>query len=244
MKTLIVGGIHGDELTGIQLANYFRSKYSKNIYSLLAHDAAVKRRKRYLETDLNRSFNTSLQVSIEEQIAKDIKNKIGSYNLILDFHNTNAKANDCCITTTFPNLMQVKVCSLLGFHNLVIMPPSGSLISINPKISMSIEISKESLGYYSRSFLVKRILNLEANLNQKQIKHVNIFKFEHRVYKSTVKRLGMDLSTLTNFRKLSVNQLRKLEILSSKDLFPIFIGNSYTDGLAFILVSKYNKAME
>ncbi len=59
----LVGGTHGNELTGISLVKKYEQNYhlikrdSFEILTLLANPQAIAAGKRYIDTDLNRSFN-------------------------------------------------------------------------------------------------------------------------------------------------------------------------------------------
>ncbi len=106
-KVSIVGGTHGNELTGIFLVK----KWLKNIESIsrpsfdtkliLANVEAIDACRRYIETDLNRCFsnellNSSQNNSLEERRAKEINTILGpkgsesASDIILDLHNTTA----------------------------------------------------------------------------------------------------------------------------------------------------------
>ncbi|MGB0494832.1 MAG: aspartoacylase [Kangiellaceae bacterium] len=85
---LLVGGTHGNELTGIHLVNHLKKthlqkKYPEfNLDFLLANEAARIENRRYIDVDLNRCFkvedlnNPNLK-SKEALLAKDINNKYG-----------------------------------------------------------------------------------------------------------------------------------------------------------------------
>lgn len=101
-KVLIVGGTHGNELTGVFLLNHWlkdKSDFSKYQFStefLLANPKAVNLGKRYVDKDLNRSFlgqniNIEQLESHEGSLAKQIYKKYGpksesGVNFIIDMH--------------------------------------------------------------------------------------------------------------------------------------------------------------
>src|SRR6185295_1926166 len=108
-KILVVGGLHGNEPTGIKITSYLMKNKIKNISTILANSQAVKENIRFLETDLNRSFSTQVPVSYEEHLADKIQKKVVNYDLILDFHNSVANNNNCSIVTEFPNELLLSV---------------------------------------------------------------------------------------------------------------------------------------
>jgi succinylglutamate desuccinylase len=107
-RVAIVGGTHGNETIGVQLIKKFglcpddvqRSSFSTQI--LLANPHAVAAGVRYIDRDLNRSFerdrlqNQTL-VSYEDRRAKEISQMINSgsnalVDVILDMHSTTSNA--------------------------------------------------------------------------------------------------------------------------------------------------------
>lgn len=105
-RVAIVGGTHGNELTGIYLVKKFEQfpdlidRQSLDCITLLANPKAIAANRRYIERDLNRCFaNEDLEnselTSYEDQRAKEIAAQLGpkdqsSVDLIIDLHSTTA----------------------------------------------------------------------------------------------------------------------------------------------------------
>ena len=100
-KMLVVGGTHGNELTGVYLVKQWQQqpeaiqRVGLKVETLLANPSAIMHNKRYLEKDLNRCFSQSdLENSacklLEELRAKEIAQWIQekSIDFILDLHTT------------------------------------------------------------------------------------------------------------------------------------------------------------
>jgi len=108
----IVGGTHGNELTGVHLVKHWQNKQRKEnflgekypalqIEMLLANEEAIEVNKRYLEKDLNRCFkleelNDPSQNNKEQILAKQINQMLGPkgdsrVDLIVDLHTSTAK---------------------------------------------------------------------------------------------------------------------------------------------------------
>ena len=64
MKILVVGGVHGNEQTGIALARVFIADKDARINGLVVNREAVRKKVRFLETDLNRSFGVLCPITI------------------------------------------------------------------------------------------------------------------------------------------------------------------------------------
>jgi aspartoacylase len=101
----LVGGTHGNEVTGIALVNYFLAQgkseltqYDFNIDCIIANKEAQLQNKRYLDNDLNRCFRKDLLAdkslsSHEDLLAKDLNQLLGpkgdaKTDFIIDLHTT------------------------------------------------------------------------------------------------------------------------------------------------------------
>ncbi|MEH2418614.1 aspartoacylase [Nostoc sp.] len=105
-RVAIVGGIHGNELTGVHLVKKFQqypnliNRSSFKTLALLGNLKAIEEGKRYIDKDLNRSFtNQGLQnlqlSSYEDTRAKGIQQILQPQNqpfvdVIVDLHSTTA----------------------------------------------------------------------------------------------------------------------------------------------------------
>lgn len=96
---LIIGGIHGDEPCGTNAINYWKErlnekKVSRSVGLLIANPVANEKETRYVETDLNREFtedsmeNSDNSMSLESQIATEIKPYITNAEAVLGLHST------------------------------------------------------------------------------------------------------------------------------------------------------------
>jgi succinylglutamate desuccinylase len=98
-RVAIVGGTHGNELTGVYLVDKFDrfpellKRDSFECLTLIANPQAVMANRRYIDRDLNRSFdNRDLKnlelVGYEEKRAKEIATKLTNVDLIIDLHSS------------------------------------------------------------------------------------------------------------------------------------------------------------
>src|SRR3989344_7923920 len=73
---------HGNELTPLEIIKrYFKDKVSY----IIANSEAVHKNKRFIESDLNRSFNGKSN-TFEEKIAQKLLKELKKYKYVLDFH--------------------------------------------------------------------------------------------------------------------------------------------------------------
>ncbi|MBE9002507.1 aspartoacylase [Nostoc sp. LEGE 12447] len=100
-KVAIVGGTHGNEITGVFLVRKYEQypnlirRDSFEILTLLANPKAIEEGRRYIDADLNRCFKAQdLQnpklINYEQLLAKQLAFTIGQskINLIIDLHST------------------------------------------------------------------------------------------------------------------------------------------------------------
>ncbi|MEN9328744.1 MAG: hypothetical protein RI947_1552 [Candidatus Parcubacteria bacterium] len=217
----IIGGMHGNEPTGISVARYFSARKIPGITGILAHPQAITNKTRYIETDLNRSFSASLPTSLEEHLADSLKPRLKLYDAIIDIHNTRAAHTTCAIVTTEPTNLQLALAAHFGFSRMVIMPPMGSLISQHPRISISFEIAHNDMKRFRPDTLIDTItcLDLES-LSQK--KKVTLFRRVGSLQKKTMERTGIRLKELQNFKALTAHQKRLLSLDQNICYCPIF----------------------
>ncbi len=98
----IVCCLHGDELFGAEVFSFFASRQAQypDVQLILAHEEAMAANKRFLETDLNRSFPGSLTGFLEERLASEILPLVKSSRYVLDIHTTTSQINYTPIIAT------------------------------------------------------------------------------------------------------------------------------------------------
>lgn len=96
----VVGGTHGNEKSGVWTVRAMREQPDRfrrpglRVESLLANPDAETRNLRYLDRDLNRCFGPELEIpgdlpdARERRRAREIRDTLGSPDLLVDVHNT------------------------------------------------------------------------------------------------------------------------------------------------------------
>jgi succinylglutamate desuccinylase len=92
---LVTGLMHGDEVVGIEIINSIltetlrsNKKFSISIAFLLCNIEAAKASKRFIQTDLNRSFLVKDVITTEHKRAVEIASIVKRSKFILDLHQT------------------------------------------------------------------------------------------------------------------------------------------------------------
>jgi succinylglutamate desuccinylase len=101
-RVAIVGGTHGNELTGVYLVEKFArspellARPNFECVTLLANPKAIAANRRYIDRDLNRSFDNAdlanpTLTGYEAQRAKEIATELANVDLIIDLHSSTAQ---------------------------------------------------------------------------------------------------------------------------------------------------------
>ncbi|MBD2691783.1 aspartoacylase [Anabaena catenula] len=199
-RVAIVGGSHGNELTGVYLVKKFHqypnliNKTSFETLALLGNPKAIAARRRYIDKDLNRCFTVdnfqSPTSSIYEELrAKEIQQILQPQNqelvdVIMDLHTTTANMGLCIILGNMhPFLLQLAA-NLSLINPLVKVyshqQPSGSgfLRSLCP-LGFAIEVGAVAQGildaelFQQTEQLIYAILQYFEECNQGKIPLIN-----------------------------------------------------------------------
>jgi len=97
-KTLcIVGGVHGNEVAGIEAIKAIRSEFRANasiargcLKTIIANTLAVEEKARAIDLDLNRAFVDSNSTEYEAEYADDLAQELDGVDFVLDIHSTSS----------------------------------------------------------------------------------------------------------------------------------------------------------
>ena len=109
----IVGSVHGDEPAGKKAIKKVLEKdydYKKAVKFIIANEEALEEDKRFLDTDMNRSFPGDIDSDLlEERLAAELLNEIGD-SKVLDIHTTHSFERPFANTKSFeePEMEMIK----------------------------------------------------------------------------------------------------------------------------------------
>lgn len=81
-KTIFVVGVHGNEQAPVRVIRKFKGK----VNYVVAHKLVLKKRVRFIETDLNRSFPGNSSGALEERLAAKLLLKLKKADEVVDIH--------------------------------------------------------------------------------------------------------------------------------------------------------------
>lgn len=123
----IVGCLHGDELFGRTVFSYFRKHRAQypNIKLILAHEMAIRAKKRFIENDLNRSFPGNSSGMLEERLAAKLLREVCDSRYVIDIHTTTSEIRMTPIITK-RNERTLRIAKLCPSREVVLVhPPLG-----------------------------------------------------------------------------------------------------------------------
>ncbi|MFA6535912.1 MAG: succinylglutamate desuccinylase/aspartoacylase family protein [Candidatus Paceibacterota bacterium] len=241
---LINGGTHGTESLGQRvIASLKELDLSKGrVDFMIANERAVKERKRFIESDLNRSFPGRKDGTYEERLAHQLLPRIKSYDVVIDVHSTESELKSCVIVTKL-DAETMKVVKATNAKNVLYMKATekNALIS-NARIGIGLEFGKDRSTKTFKDTRNAILLILQhfkildrSGLNPEQKK---LFL---EVYATVPKprgfRLTKGVENLKVFKKGEVygfNPSNKTEIKATQDFYPVLFGEKrYKDIFGF-----------
>ncbi|GEM_PF-146211 len=133
---LLIGASHGNELLGPKLFSYLlqhRKEVLEYVDMLIGNPRAFAARKRYIESDINRSYNTALD-TYESRRADYIKNYIAvnKPDLVIDFHTTTAIQPNCLITSTINDGETRRYLRASHIDRIIVVCPLHDITEVAP----------------------------------------------------------------------------------------------------------------
>lgn len=217
MKIAVVCCLHGTESYGLEVVK----RLPVSIPFFIGNEKALKENKRFIETDLNRSFPGKENGNHEGKIAYKLLNKLNLSDHVIDLHSS---SNNCPIfgIITKPNKQKIDFAKRLGLKRLVIMKDSfasGKALIDFIKCGISIEV-----GPHQREENINEALELIYNLINKKIRNEDIEIFE--VF-GIIKKEA-DITTIKNFEYVKKGEvIAKSENKEQRALFdftPVLAG--------------------
>jgi len=260
-KSIIIAGVHGNEKCGIKaikkLLPYLKIERGV-IYIGLGNPLAIKKNKRYIETNLNRMFKSRKNLSKDEiksyeyNRSRFIKKYLDKSEVLLDIHaSTVPKSQPFIICEKNANNISSKLPFKIIVSGFDKIQPGGTDYYMNKigKIGICIECGylkdKKSVEIARKSiinFLVSRG-HIAGNIRDKEQEKIKIYK----QYITKTSNFTL-IKKFKDFEKISKNQLigsdGQKKIKALKDSVIIFPKNRYKIGEEAFLLGEYKKGLK
>jgi succinylglutamate desuccinylase len=138
----VIAAQHGTEVFGLKILAHLREQQNLNIVTFVGHPEAIAKKKLYLESDLNRSYQNiekTKEAGIAQAIMADIARR--QPDLILDLHTARSKVGKVGILASSRHEL-LAISRALSMEQVAVMPPAihkASLIGQYPDHAISIE---------------------------------------------------------------------------------------------------------
>jgi succinylglutamate desuccinylase len=216
---ILVCCLHGNERYGLEVCK------SQSLFPfVLANKKALKENKRFIDTDLNRSFPGKFNGNHEEKRAAEILSEIKNSKYVLDLHSS---SNNCPIfgIITKPNNEKIEFAKKLGLKRLIIMPESfasGKSLIDFADCGISIEV-----GPHERKENVQEVLELIKNFGESKNYNENLELFEvfDIIKGKTNNILINNFQEVKKAQKINENQAAEFKFT------PILVGESAYTGI-------------
>ena len=242
MKVILNILTHGDEVVGLAVAKEI-NKLRLVRGELVVHKAnelAYKRKKRFIDQDLNRSFPGDVKGNHEQRLAAKILPIIKSADIVIDIHSTTSGLKDALIVTRL-NRKTRELVKVIGPKYLLFMraTKSNALMS-EAKIGLAFEYGSNSDKAALREVIrgIKRLLSHLEMIEEKCPKStektlwLDVYKMVAKPDKATL------LKSIKNYKLIRKGDkyasCNGLPIRSKEDFYPILFGeNNYNDIFGF-----------
>ncbi len=181
-RILVVGAQHGDERLGPRLRRYLQKhgdRYASVDY-LCGNPRAYRANTRFIQSDLNRSYNPATPTTYEEHRAQKILEHIrkGKYDYVLDVHTSTADVGRFFIATHIEGAAG-EIIAAAPYERVVVMPPHIADCSLIGRVPQAISIEYDrNIGrtpeaVHELARLLDNLLSRRAIPRERQIFYVH-----------------------------------------------------------------------
>jgi hypothetical protein len=224
MNILVIGGMHGNEILGLEVVKLLQDNPVVSVDGLLANEQAIEANCRFVGKDLNRSFpGDSRSSEYEPKRAAEILKVAKKYDVVLDFHNTYCPDNDCGFMGETASNILADVAWVLGLNKVIVADydcinkAANNCLSV--EVSLGSELNNAKL-WYERIVILSKLDSFSTK------SEVQKFRFVYRMTNDDKERLELDRRKLRAFRPIDNELAGEMGVLSPA--YPIFIRDSYT----------------
>lgn len=228
-QILVLGGTHGNEMLGIQLVQLLKERPIKGVTAMIANPCAVEQNRRYIESDLNRSFGSLYLGTYETNRAAELRQIISNYDVVLDLHNTMTPDNDSSFVGPDCNNDLYDVSAQLGLLNCI--EATYDCVNKFCPNTLSIEVSLNGKLDSAIYWYNKIALLASGRLSKKG--EIERYRYYGRVTWDEAENIQ---TTWRPFVRIS--QEDRLAIGVEAVVYPIFIGSRLTEYYATLITKQ------
>lgn len=247
-KILFVVCTHGDELAGHKLfQDYPYGETDKVSWKvIIGNPEAVALNTRYIETDLNRSFNVQIPKTYEEKRAQLLKTYFQKFDEIYDIHTTQSihpsSWDDCIfVNTTTPEIL--RACSYLSARHIIWDSDneySKRYLTYHHPLSLTLEYQKTYDVYND----YERILvDFENIIHQERPKEKEKVLYEASRGVTQHEQLKHQLE-FEDFKSLKAIEKKQLGLTEGEIYVPVFVNAKEVDPNYYCFLNRKIKTIK
>lgn len=242
MKILLTVLTHGDETAGIKVAKQIKQLelLRGEIIVHRVNEAAYRKRKRFLDQDMNRVFPGNVHGNHEQKIATKILPMIKSADIVIDIHTTKSELRDALIVTKLNKRTQSYIKAIRPKYLLRMSATKHNALISNAKVGIAFEYGKNG----DKKTVTNTVKGIKNLLNHLGMIQTGVTKMNHKtryfdVYRTIAKpKSARLLSNIKNYRLVRKGEpyarIGIKKTLSTEDFYPVLFGqNNYKEIFGF-----------
>lgn len=229
-KVLLIVVTHGDEQIGLEIVQKLESIKDK-FDVLIANPEALKERKRFIDTDLNRSYpGEANSKNYEERIAFRNFEKVKKYEFIIDIHEASSGTDDFVIIPR-ENVGKKFPIELISLKKVLLWPfPKGPISqflenAIELEFGMKNRLRGEVIAKATQ--VVRRFIEKP----EQGIKGKDNKEYFYVYGKESSKNIG-NINLFADFKETAIGK---------ETFLPLLVGQYLKEGIAFYKMKKIKK---
>jgi succinylglutamate desuccinylase len=225
-------GVHGDEHSPINAA---KKVLCQDQY-LVCNPQASKINKRFVESDLNRSFPGVFSVTLEEKIAQNLVKVLATKSLVVDIHTATCATPPFIITTSL-SAKHMGLAMRTGVKKVVLMTRefgAGKSLIDFVQTGISLESGKEKSIKTQK--LIEIIIN-RINVNKRTKINLDIYE----VIKTMVKQNPREflLPKIRSFKLIKAGtKITNLGEIAEFDFYPVLARSKNYENFLCLMAQK------
>ncbi len=241
-KILFIVCTHGNELAGLHLFLTHPYGMIKNIQweVLIGNPEGMMLNQRFLETDLNRSFDAKWLTSYEEKRAEILKKRMQQYDVVYDVHTTQAiklQALDDCMFVNTIDANVIQACSYIAAKHIIWDSDrdyNKRYLTGHHPVGVTLEYQKSSDHFED----VNRIMSDFYNIVGARKSHVfpkHLYKADRPITHSEQYKYKLNLS---DFHLLSEQDKKILKLKGKEEYVPVFVNPPEVDQKYYCFLNR------
>lgn len=233
MKIILNILTHGDERIGIKVAREFNklSSVRGTLVIQVANQRAYRRKRRFIDQDLNRSFPGKKNGNYEERLAYKLSAAITSADLVIDIHSTKSELRDSLIVTKLDNKTLQYIRAIQPKYVMVMKVTSAQALISQAKVGIAFEYGKDNDPHVAKKIVrdVRKLFSYMGLLNLKFPRSKHKTKY-FRVYSEVKKPKAFTLlSHVKNYQLIRSGERYasngKDFLVAKSPFYPILFGS-------------------